>query len=106
MNRLERRLAVLINRGYTQVTADDVTDCGKIAIDQGHSPNGKQSGIGSFFRQKVAEGILAPSGLPPVRSQAPKRKGGMIQVWLVTPKGRSWASHTPDDPPKRTLVRV
>lgn len=91
MNKLERQLARLIVAGQYQVTADDITDCGRITIDAAHSPNGKQSGIGSFFRQKVADGILVSSGLPPVRSKAPKRKGGMIQVWSVTPKGLRWA---------------
>lgn len=91
MNKLEIQLTKLIRAGVYQVTADDVTDCGRITIDAAHSPNGKQSGIGSFFRQKVADGILTSSGLPPVRSKAPKRKGGMIQIWSVTPKGLRWA---------------
>jgi hypothetical protein len=100
------RLRDLIHRGYKIVNADDITDVGRITIDAAHSPNGKQSGIGSFFREAIAKGLLEPSNLPPSRSKAKARKGGMIQNWQVTDKGRKWAGTPPPPPPRRRIVRV
>jgi len=88
------RLVHLVQQGYTEVTADDVTDYGQIAIDADHTPNAKQSGIGSFFRQMNSAGYLTSTGRI-VKSQAPKRKGGMIQVWAVTGKLRSHVARLP-----------
>jgi hypothetical protein len=104
MKLLWDRLRLLIQQGYTVINSDDVTDCGRITIDAAHSPNGKQSSIGSFFRTAIADGLLERSALPPTKSRSIKRKGGMIQNWLVTDKGRDWAG--PPEPPRRRLVRV
>jgi hypothetical protein len=87
MGLLMDQLIACIESGMAEVTADDVTNCGTVAVDPSHAPNGKQSGIGSFFRQMNADGVLRPTGRV-VKSKAPKRKGGMIQVWEVTNKGR------------------
>jgi hypothetical protein len=87
VSKLFDRLVLLVQQGYEEITADDITDCGRIAIDAAHTPNSKQSGIGSFFRQMNEERFLVSTGRI-VKSKAPKRKGGMIQVWAVTDKLR------------------
>jgi hypothetical protein len=91
MTTLSAQLARCINEGMETVTSDDVTDCGRIALDADHKANGKQSGIGSFFRTMAAQGVIVSTGQA-VKSKAPKRKGGMIQVWKVTAAGRDWAT--------------
>ena len=105
MQLLWDRLRLLIQNGYTIITSDDITDCGNITIDAAHTPNGRQSSIGSFFRTAASKHLLEPSGLPTVKSKAVKRKGGMIQQWRVTDKGRRWAG-PPPAPTKRRMVRV
>ncbi len=96
---LRQRLLDCICDGLKEITADDLTDNGRIAIDPSHAPNGKQSAIGSFFRQMGEEGILERTGRV-VRSAAPKRKGGLIQVWAVTEYGAQWARRS-----RRRLIR-
>ena len=84
------RLRVVIRTGVEQLSADDVTDCGRIAVDPNHGPNNKQNGIGSLFRHASQMGWLENTHRS-VPSVAPHRKGGAISVWLVTPAGRDWA---------------
>jgi hypothetical protein len=86
---LDRRLAslLLLDR---EITADDITDRGRLSFDPEHSANGRQSAIGSRFRRWAADGLIEPTGRV-VRSQAPHRKGGAIRVWTGTDKGRAWA---------------
>lgn len=69
-------------------TADDLTEDGTVAID--HEPNGRQSTIGSAFRQCANAGYIKSSGYT-VMSRAKHRKGGRIQVWKPTDRGREWA---------------
>ena len=87
---LDRRLGELIRSGSRLVTADDVTIDGAIAIDSTHAANGRQSAIGSAFRGWAEDGLIVRTGRV-VRSKAPRRKGGMIQVWAVTDVGVEWA---------------
>jgi hypothetical protein len=61
-------------------TADDLRDIVDEPDPRGHS-NGPNNSIGSVFRQAHAEGWLEQTGQV-VRSRAPRRKGGMIQVWV------------------------
>ena len=89
MNPLERRLAWLVLQP-APFTADDLTDNGRVAIDPDHSPNGKQSGIGSLIQWAARERLISWTGHV-VKSQAPKRKGGMIRVWAGTAAGKRWA---------------
>ena len=84
------------------LTSDDVTQNGSITLDADHKANGKQSGIGSFFRLVAAEGIIISTGMA-VKSKAPKRKGGMIQIWKVTERGKEWARNY--ERPRRIVPR-
>lgn len=86
---IELRLARLIMRGGP-FTADEVTAEGTIAIDSRHRPNGRQNGIGSFFRTASQRGLICWTG-EVVQSKAPHRKGGAIRVWIGTDHGRHWA---------------
>lgn len=86
---LEDRLAELILDGNV-FTADDVTDEGRVAVDGGHRPNGRQSSIGAHFQLWRRRGWIEPTGHV-IRSKAEHRKGGMIRVWAATPEGRHWA---------------
>lgn len=90
MNVIEKRIAEVI-RGGPIFTADDVTMEGVIAIDQGHAPNARQNAIGSTFQALARRGLIQRTGRV-VRSKAPHRKGGMIQVWQATAAGRRWAA--------------
>lgn len=89
MSVLEQRLAWLVLQP-NPFTADDLTDNGQVAIDPTHSPNGRQSGIGSLFRWASSERLIERTGHV-IKSKAPKRKGGMIQTWVGTTKGKAWA---------------
>lgn len=86
---MERRFAVLLAAGL-RFSADDVTADGAVALDGAHTPNGRQSGIGSMFRMLHRRGLIEQTG-EIVRSRAPHRKGGMIQVWMPTGAGQQWA---------------
>ena len=86
---LERRMAHVILSGV-RFTADDVTADGLLTLDQGHQPNGPQSGIGSMFNQLARRGLIETTN-EVVRSRAPHRKGGAIRVWLGTEAGHLWA---------------
>ena len=90
MKPLDRRLSELIRAGSRQLTADDITIDGLLAVDNSHAANGRQSAIGSAFRSWAQQGLIVRTGRV-VRSKAPHRKGGMIQVWAVTPEGIAWA---------------
>ena len=80
MNReLESRLRFLADSG-DDFTADDVTGTGAWAVDPGHNPNGGQSSIGAAINEARRRGWIEPTGAT-VRSRAPHRKGGRIQVW-------------------------
>jgi hypothetical protein len=86
---MSSRLAGLILQGGP-FTADDVTEAGALVIDGQHTPNGKQSGIGSLFNQAARRGLIYFTGNV-VRSEAPHRKGGAIRVWRGTEVGVLWA---------------
>jgi hypothetical protein len=85
----DERLAELILTGDT-FTADDVTYNGRFALDRSHSPNGKQSGIGSMFQQASREHLIEFTGQV-TKSKAKHRKGGAIRIWRGTEKGARWA---------------
>ena len=87
--RLDLRLAGLIVR-RRPFTADDLTDSGRLTIDETHGPNGKQSAIGAIFSRARKDGLIVPTG-EFVSSRAPRRKGGAIRVWRGTEAGHSWA---------------
>lgn len=89
MTDLDRRLAWLILDRRT-FTADDLTEDGAVALDASHSPNGAQSGIGSFVQRASRRRLIEWTGAV-VRSNAPHRKGGAIRVWSGTTAGRLWA---------------
>jgi hypothetical protein len=63
-----------------EFTADDVLDRAGHPDDR-HEANGANSAIGSLFRRAHKERLIMPTGRV-VRSRQPKRKGGMIQVWV------------------------
>jgi hypothetical protein len=94
-----RRLAELILAG-APFTADDLTASGSMAIDIDHGPNGAQSGIGSLFQQASRSGLIEWTG-GAERSRAPHRKGGMVRVWIATPRGRIWADALVDESRRR-----
>lgn len=86
---MERRLARLL---LTQksLTSDDITEAGAKAVDGWHSPNGEQNSIGAHFRMWASNGWIVKTG-ESVQSRAKHRKGGRIQVWEPTDRGRDWA---------------
>ena len=87
---LERRLAWLILSART-FTADDLTDDGAFTLDGGaHVPNAGQNGIGAFIGSAHKRRLIQRTGSS-VKSRAPHRKGGMIQIWAPTATGRLWA---------------
>ena len=86
---LERRMAHLILSGV-RFTADDLTADGAVTLDQAHTPNAGQNGIGSLFNQMARRGLIEWTGTV-VRSKAPHRKGGAIRVWIGTEAGHLWA---------------
>jgi hypothetical protein len=86
---LERRLAWLIISQST-FTADDLTEDGQVAIDAGHAPNAGQNGIGAFIGSAHKRRLIQRTGAS-VKSRAPHRKGGMIQIWAPTVAGKLWA---------------
>lgn len=51
--------------------------------DAGHTPNGRNNGVGSVFRHAAAAGLIVTDGRF-VRSRQPRRKGGAIRVWVRT----------------------
>jgi hypothetical protein len=65
---------------FEEFTADDVTDRGKLTLDDDHTANGKQSAIGSLFAQASRARRIAPTGRV-TKSTAPHRKGGLIREW-------------------------
>jgi len=89
MSWMDDRLAELIAAGEP-ITADTVTDCGRLTLDPSHEANSLNNGIGSRFRAWGADGLIVTTGRV-VKSQSPKRKGGMIQIWEATPRGITWA---------------
>jgi hypothetical protein len=89
MGWMDDRLAELIAAG-DEITADTVTDNGRRTVDPLHGANGPQSAIGSRFRLWASEGLIVRTGRV-VKSKAPKRKGGMIQIWEPTTRGVTWA---------------
>jgi hypothetical protein len=86
---IDVRLAELILDG-DPFTADDVTYNGRFALDQSHSANGAQSGIGAMFQRASRERLIEFTG-DVVKSKAKHRKGGVIRVWRGTEKGVRWA---------------
>lgn len=61
-------------------TSDDLLD--RVgAPDHDHEPNGRNSAIGSMFRQAAAEGWITTEGRV-VKSRAPHRKGGAVRIWV------------------------
>ena len=86
---LERRMAHLISAGV-RFTADDLTADGHVTLDQTHTPNARQNGIGALFNQAARRGLIEWTGNV-VRSRAPHRKGGMNREWLGTEAGQLWA---------------
>jgi hypothetical protein len=91
MSALERNLArCILNAG--PFTADDVTSDGVLSLDPAHTPNSRQSGIGSLFNQASRRGLISATG-GLARSRAPHRKGGAIRVWIGTEAGRLWAKN-------------
>jgi hypothetical protein len=75
----ERALGELIAAG-DPFTADDlIARCGH--PDPGHSPNARNNGVGTLFREAAKAGRIVDTGRH-VRSTTPSRKGGMIRVWV------------------------
>lgn len=89
MNVIEQRFAITMLR-LDSITADDVTDCGRYAIDVTRKPNGKQSTISSLFLKHAKAGHLQWHGQV-TTSKTPSRHSGIIKVWVVTNAGRMWA---------------
>ena len=89
-DRLDIRFAGLVARGEP-FTADDLTRSGTLTVDEHHTPNGKQSSIGSLFSWASKAGLIEGTG-DWVRSTSPHRKGGVIRSWRGTPEGRRWAA--------------
>lgn len=73
-----RALRELAARGEP-FTSDDLLERVGAPDDQ-HTPNGRNSSIGSLFRQAAAEGWIESDGRV-VKSRAPHRKSGAVRVW-------------------------
>jgi hypothetical protein len=73
-----------------EITADDITSNGTRAVDGTHKANGRQSSIGSHFQKWHKQGLIEPTGRV-VKSKAPHRKGGMIQIWRILPETKRLA---------------
>ena len=99
MTPFDRQWIDLIGPGVP-FSANDVTDDGAITVAGDHTPNGKQNAIGSRFRTYAAQGLIEKTGRV-LQSTAPHRKGGMIQEWVATEKGRRWARRSRHDRPRR-----
>jgi hypothetical protein len=79
IDQIEARFEQLIASGRP-FTADDVTDGGRLALDDEHAANGRQSAIGTLFSKASKAGRIVPTGA--VRSSSsPRRKGGLIREW-------------------------
>ena len=63
-----------------EFTADDVLDRAGHP-DERHQANARNSAIGALFRDAAKAGLIMQVGRT-VRSRQPKRKGGMVQVWV------------------------
>jgi len=90
MNALDRRGARLALAGWTDFTADDLTNNGNFALDPNHDPNSINSGIGTWFTKMQRRGLIVFTGRV-VQSKAPHRKGGAIRVWQFTEAALLWA---------------
>lgn len=89
MDWMNRRLASLLLTRES-FTSDDITKDGSLAADMLHEPNGRQNAIGATFRAWANNGLIVGTGTT-VKSRAKHRKGGRIQVWRPTDRGRDWA---------------
>lgn len=96
MNVLDRQLRAIALAGPIEFTIDDLTAAGKIALDASHAPNARQNGIGSYVNRAARDGLIEFTGRIE-RSKAPRRKGGAIRVWRITPAGIEWARRLADD---------
>ena len=73
--------ALALARSGAKFTSDDLID--RVGVpDDGHSANGRNSAIGSVFRELSKQGWIETTGSK--RSSQPHRKGGRVQVWVGT----------------------
>jgi hypothetical protein len=85
--RLLAEFEYLVRAGRDEITMDDVTRCGEIALDPNGDPNAGQNGLGSFLPTLAKRGWVERTDrvLP---SRSPRRKGGTQRIWRITDKAR------------------
>lgn len=90
-----------------EVSMDDATDNGKIAVDDEHGANSTQSALGHLLPKLATQGYLIRTDRT-IKSKSPKRKSGRDLLWTVTDNGREWAHEflAQQSPRKRTIKRV
>ena len=76
--RAMKALGELARSGHAFTADDLVAKVGHPDLD--HEANGRNSVIGSLFRQAHRAGLIEPTG-DTRQSTQPHRKGGLVRVW-------------------------